>query len=133
MVRRRIVVGICGVFLALGFGAAVAVAAESEGEEAPTEPVLELPELEVRSGDDGELEVEPQVDCSDGRPDEDCLSGRLGSDQVNQQCAGIAVMFGAGSCSVHCREGYYACGKCGFGGFAMCTCRENFSCHPHAP
>ena len=77
--------------------------------------------------------VVPMVDCSDGRPDDDCLSGRLGSDQVTQTCNGIATLLGAGTCSTHCHVGYYACGKCGIGGCASCTCRQNFTCNPHAP
>ena len=75
----------------------------------------------------------PMVDCSDRRPDQDCLSGRLGADQVTQACNGIGPIFGQGTCSTHCQPGYYACGKCGLGGFASCTCRENFTCNPHAP
>jgi len=77
--------------------------------------------------------VQPTVDCSDERPDDDCLSGRIGSDQVSQTCNGIGPLFGAGNCSTHCQVGYYACGKCGIGGFAKCTCRENFTCDPYAP
>ncbi|HEX5043316.1 MAG TPA: hypothetical protein VFV75_10450 [Candidatus Polarisedimenticolaceae bacterium] len=88
-----------------------------------TEIVLEL----------ADAEVQPMVDCSDQRPDDDCLSGRLGADQVMQACNGIGPLFGAGSCSTHCQVGYYACGRCGFGGFAACTCRENFSCDPYRP
>ena len=77
--------------------------------------------------------VQPMVDCSDERPDDDCMSGRLGADQVTQTCNGIATLLGAGNCSTHCQVGYYACGKCGIGGFASCTCRQNFTCNPHAP
>ena len=76
---------------------------------------------------------QPNVDCTDGRPDDDCLSGRLGATQTSQTCGGVAAIFGAGSCSVTCGPGTYACGKCGWGGFAQCTCRQNFTCHPHLP
>jgi len=77
--------------------------------------------------------VQPRVDCSDERPDDDCLSGRMGADQVTQFCNGLGPLFGGGNCSTHCQVGYYACGKCGIGGFAQCTCRENFTCNPNAP
>ena len=89
----------------------------------------------VRSDSQAEivLDVQPTVDCSDERPDDDCLSGRIGADMVSQTCNGIATLFGAGNCSTHCNVGYYACGKCGIGGFAKCTCRENFTCNPYAP
>lgn len=95
---------------------------------AETEIVLDL-------GGEAELEGEaqPMVDCSDERPDDDCLSGRLGADQVMQACNGIGPLFGVGNCSTHCQVGYYACGRCGFGGFAACTCRENFTCDPYRP
>jgi hypothetical protein len=89
--------------------------------------------------DDGEIVLDlgdrvlPRVDCSDERPDDDCLSGRLGADSVTQACNGIGPLFGGGNCSTHCQVGYYACGKCGIGGFAKCTCRENFTCNPNAP
>ncbi len=88
--------------------------------------------LDLGDGEAGE-DVQPTVDCSDERPDDDCLSGRIGADMVSQTCNGIATLFGAGNCSTHCNVGYYACGKCGIGGFAKCTCRENFTCNPYAP
>jgi hypothetical protein len=77
--------------------------------------------------------VLPAVDCTGGRPDADCLSGRLGSTQATQICGGIASVLGAGQCSVTCGPGFYACGKCGWGGFASCTCRSNFTCDPYRP
>ena len=121
MDRRTLLVGMVSLVLTLaGAGAA-------HGEEAA--PVLDLLEPDPSEG----REVEPAVDCSDGRPDRDCLSGRLGADQASQTCNGFVTFFGAGNCSVHCGDGYYACGKCGFGGFAMCTCRANFTCNPYAP
>ena len=88
---------------------------------------------EVRLDLEPDASVQPAVDCSDGRPDRDCLSGRLGADMAAQTCNGVATIFSAGNCSVHCTDGFYACGKCGFGGFAMCTCRQNFTCNPNAP
>jgi hypothetical protein len=63
-----------------------------------TEIVLDL------GRDDGGA-VQPMVDCSDERPDDDCLSGRLGADQVMQARSGIGPLFGAGSCSTHCQVG----------------------------
>jgi hypothetical protein len=109
------------------------------GAVAAREPVEDetqtLPEAEIvlDLGPDAGPEMQPMVDCSDERPDDDCLSGRLGSDQATQACNGIGPLFGSGNCSVHCAVGYYACGRCGLGGLAKCTCRENFTCNPYAP
>ena len=129
MDRRRLV--ILGLTLAL---ASVTWAASPGEEEGSDDAVTEALVLDLGGGDPGDSEdVQPSVDCSDGRPDRDCLSGRLGADRTTQQCGGISIFFGVSSCSVHCGNGYYACGKCGWGGFAMCTCRENFSCHPNRP
>jgi hypothetical protein len=107
-------------------GAVWAQEPDATGTTPETEIVLDL------GGEEG-AGVQPMVDCSDERPDDDCLSGRIGSDQVTQACNGIGALFGGGNCSTHCQVGYYACGKCGVGGFAKCTCRENFTCNTYAP
>jgi hypothetical protein len=80
-----------------------------EGEAATEDAAASLTEAEVAL--DLGTDVQPMVDCSDRRPDDDCLSGRLGADQVTQACNGIGPLFGAGNCSTHCQVGYYACGK----------------------
>ena len=121
MDRRRLLAGVVSVLL-VGMGAV-------QAQDIPSGELELLIHLEV----EGDATEQPSVDCSDGRPDRDCLSGRLGSDQTTQTCNGLATVFGAGNCMVHCRDGYYACGKCGFAGFAMCTCRENFTCNPYTP
>ena len=126
MVRPRLLVWVGCAALALAAPVRAEQAAVPVGE---SESFVDLLELE---GEDGG-EAQPSVDCSDGRPDRDCLSGRLGATQAAQTCNGIAALFSAGNCSVHCSDGFYACGKCGFGGFAMCTCRQDFTCNPYAP
>ena len=128
MDRRRRLAGIVLLLLTVTGAARAREAVSEEVASADLDRLLDL-ESELES----EEANRPAVDCSDGRPDRDCLSGRLGADQTTQTCNGLATVFGAGNCQVHCREDYYACGKCGFAGFAMCTCRENFTCNPYAP
>ena len=126
MVRRRLLVWVVCAVLALAWPVRAEEAAPAVHER---EPILDLIEQEIEEGG----EAQPMVDCSDGRPDRDCRSARWGATQATQTCNVLAAIFSSGNCSVHCSDGFYACGKCGFGGFAMCTCRESFTCNPHAP